>query len=100
MERRQTFHNWLRVHKDRIEFARKGYLQVLFDDYNHEHPEAQLKNKPELWSKHGLTLASVSHCHGGVSHANLSVMTLFPHGDLRSHSSSLTLHNFFLFTSK
>ena len=49
MERRQTFHNWLRVHKDRIEFARKGYLQVLFDDYNHEHPEAQLRNKPELW---------------------------------------------------
>ena len=57
-------------------------------------------SEARVGAKHGLTLASVSHCHGGVSHANQSVMTLFPQGDLGFHSSSTIHLIFFLFTSK
>ena len=46
--RRDTFINWLKPNRDRIEFARKGYLPLLFDEYNSDHPEAQLKNKDEM----------------------------------------------------
>ena len=49
MSRRDSCISWLNVNRDRIQFARKGYLNSLLADYNHDHPEAALKDKPELW---------------------------------------------------
>ena len=46
--RRDTFISWLKPNCNRIKFARKGYLSLLFDEYNNDHPEARLKSKGEM----------------------------------------------------